>query len=371
MAPFLDRRRFLQAGGLAAGSAAWSLAGKPANAGSSSATSAIMLFLVGGPSHIDTWDMKPAAPDHVRGPFRPIRTRVPGTHICEHFPRMAASADRVTIVRSLHHDSSPIHETGQQLLQTGRLSRPDFEFPHPGSVIAHLHGPRNGVPPFVIVPGRIGNTGVNVSRGQGAGFLGASCEPQYRSMAGGNDPALDRYGRNAFGRSCLQARRLIERGVRLVTVNMFDTVFDKVTWDCHAHGGSLPTTLDDYRTTLCPTFDLAYTALLDDLQQRGLLDSTLVVAMGEFGRTPRLNARGGRDHWPGAWSILFAGGGVRGGQVIGATDRIGAEVRDRPVSAAEVVATVYTALGVENTIRAAPDGSIVQIYDAPIIAELF
>ena len=117
----------------------------------------------------------------------------------------------------------------------------------------------------------------------------------------------DRYGRNTFGQSCLLARRLVEGGVRLVTVNMFDTVFDEITWDCHADGGSLASTLDDYKDTLCPMFDRAYTALLDDLKQRGMLDNTLVVAMGEFGRTPQLNPRGGRDHWPGVWSVLFAG----------------------------------------------------------------
>src|SRR5205814_1301839 len=111
-----------------------------------------------------------------------------------------------------------------------------------------------------------------------------------------------RYGRNTFGQSCLLARRLVEHGVRLVTVNMFDTVFNEITWDCHADGGSLAVRLDDYKETLCPMFDLAYTGLLEDLKQRGMLDNTLVVAIGEFGRTPQLNPRGGRDHWPGVWS---------------------------------------------------------------------
>ncbi len=114
---------------------------------------------------------------------------------------------------------------------------------------------------------------------------------------------------------------------------MFDTVFNEITWDSHADGGSLAVRLDDYKETLCPMFDLAYTALLDDLKQRGMLDTTLVLAMGEFGRTPQLNPRGGRDHWPGVWSVLFAGAGVRGGQVVGASDRIGGEPKDRPVDA--------------------------------------
>src|SRR5439155_6996552 len=118
-------------------------------------------------------------------------------------------------------------------------------------------------------------------------------------------------------------------------------------WECHAAGGWLSASLDGYGETLCPMFDLAYSALLEDLRQRGLLENTLVVAMGEFGRTPQLNNRGGRDHWPGVWSVLFAGGRVRGGQVIGASDRSGAEPRDRPVSPAEIAATVYRGMGVD------------------------
>src|SRR5262249_2157753 len=127
-------------------------------------------------------------------------------------------------------------------------------------------------------------------------------------IAGEREGMRERYGMNTFGQSCLLARRLIEQGVRLVTVNMFDTVFNEITWDCHADGASLATSLDDYKEMLCPLFDRAYSALLEDLWQRGLLRTTLVLAMGEFGRTPQLNPRGGRDHWPGCWTILFAGG---------------------------------------------------------------
>ena len=182
-----------------------------------------------------------------------------------------------------------------------------------------------------------------------------------------------RYGRNTFGQSCLLARRLIEGGVRLATVNMFDTVFNEVTWDCHADGGSLASNLNDYRDTLCPMFDRAYTALLEDLKQRGLLDTTLVVAMGEFGRTPQLNPRGGRDHWPGVWSVLFAGAGVRGGQVIGSSDAHGAEPKDRPVTPAEIAATVYRGLGIEPTTSAcrAPRAGPLPLVDATPIEELF
>jgi uncharacterized protein (DUF1501 family) len=182
----------------------------------------------------------------------------------------------------------------------------------------------------------------------------------------------DRYGRNTFGQSCLLARRLVEHGVRLVTVNMFDTVFNKITWDCHADGGLLKASLADYRDTLCPMFDSAYTALLEDLHERGLLQTTLVVAMGEFGRTPHLNANGGRDHWPGVWSVLFAGGRVRGGQIIGASDRIGAEPRDRPVSPGEVAATVYQGLGIDLDTRLPnPKNRLLPIVEGKPVEELF
>jgi hypothetical protein len=182
----------------------------------------------------------------------------------------------------------------------------------------------------------------------------------------------ERYGRNTFGQSCLLSRRLIESGVRLVTVNMFESVFDRITWDCHADGGGLPTTLDDYRDTLCPMFDRAYTALLDDLYERGMLDTTLVLAMGEFGRTPKVNPRGGRDHWPGCWSVLFAGAGIRGGQVIGSSDRIGGEPRERPVKPAEVAATVYRALGLDPRVSIpGPEGVMIPLAEGEPVHELF
>jgi uncharacterized protein (DUF1501 family) len=178
----------------------------------------------------------------------------------------------------------------------------------------------------------------------------------------------DRYGRNAFGYRCLAARRLIERGVRLVTVNMFDSVFNQVTWDCHANGYDLKSTLRDYKGMLCPMFDTAYTALLDDLKERGLLDSTLVVALGEIGRTPKLNRHGGRDHWPRVWSILMAGGGVQGGQVIGRSDRHGAEPADRPLHAAEIAATVCHALDIRVKLTNGLKGKSIE---AKPVLELF
>jgi hypothetical protein len=373
----LTRREFLR---VSAGTAGLSfaellpcaIAGNPARD-----INCILLFLVGGPSQLDTWDLKPAAPEQIRGPFQPIRTNVPGIEIGEHFPRMARMADQYALVRSVHHHAAPIHETGHQLMQTGRLFRSEQAFPHYGAVLSHIKGPRAAhVPPFVVLPGPIGNTGVSVNHGQSAGFLGARYEPLFLSTADSRQTASDSsgfdYGTNEFGRSCLLARRLVEQGVRFVTVNMFDTVFDQITWDCHADGSSLASSLADYKDTLCPMFDQAYTALLEDLRQRGLLRNTLVVAMGEFGRTPELNPRGGRDHWPGCWTILFAGGGIRGGQVIGSSDRIGAEPKDRPVTPEHVAATIYHALGIDrDTLLSGPDGRPVPLCTAEPIQELF
>jgi Protein of unknown function (DUF1501) len=361
-----SRRDFLRTSSLGAGAVGLSLAG--VQAAPAKDVNCILLFLVGGPSQLETFDLKPDAPSGVRGPFRPIRTNVPGVELCEHLPRMAKMADHFAILRSVHHLSAPIHETGQQMMQTGRLFRSDHEYPHFGAVVSHLRGDRAGAPANVVLPHTIGNTGVTISHGQGAGSLGERHAPVLRGAAPAEslDMAL-RYGGNAFGRSCLAARRLIEAGTRFVTVNMFDTVFNNVTWDCHADSGSLPATLDDYRTTLLPMFDRAYSALLDDLHQRGMLASTLVLAMGEFGRTPQINPRGGRDHWPGVWSVLFAGAGIRGGQVVGSSDRLGAEPRDRPTSPAEVAATVYTALGIDPSMTLGGE----PLVEAKPVRELF
>src|SRR5262249_6374700 len=203
----------------------------------------------------------------------------------------------------------------------------------------------------------------------------ALCSPEAKrayDLEAEPESVRERYGRNTFGQSCLLARRLVQHGVRLVTVNMFDTVFGQVTWDCHANGGDLNSTLDDYRDTLCPMLDQAYTALLDDLIGLGLFDTTLVACMGEFGRTPKLNSRNGRDHWPGGWSVLMAGGGVRGGQVIGSSDRHGSEPKDRPIHAAEIAATMYHALGLDpRTCLLGPDGRPVPLVDAEPVWELF
>jgi hypothetical protein len=310
-------------------------------------------MLVGGPSQLETWDPKPGAPAEVRGPFRPIATAVPGVQVCEHLPRSAARLDRLTLVRSLHHDAAPIHETGHQLVQTGRLSRADDEAPHAGSVVSRLLGPRNGTPASVMLPGPIGNTGVGVAHGQTAGALGSAYEPVVPTatgpfaglydVRGETGRTREAYGPTEFGRNCLRARRFVEAGARFVTVNMFRSVFDGPTWDCHGHAPF--STLEDCAASVLPVFDRAFNALLDDLERLGRLGSTLVVATGEFGRTPQINRSGGRDHWPQVWSAALAGGGARGGQVIGASDDHAAYPSTRPVTPAELAATMYRALG--------------------------
>jgi hypothetical protein len=274
---------------------------------------------------------------------------------------MAQRAGRFAIVRSVHHDAAPIHETGHQLMQTGQLFRAGQEHPQYGAVVSRLRGARRG-PANAIVPGPIENTGVSISHGQGAAYLGKKHEPAVVAPKGGA----------SFNVACQTALKLVEVGTRFVTVNMFRSVFNEVTWDCHADGGSLATTLDDYANTLCPMFDIAYSGLLDGLHERGLLASTLVVAMGEFGRTPHVNGRGGRDHWPGVWSVLFAGAGVQGGQVIGSSDKLGGEPKERPVSPQQIAATVYHALGLPaGTTIPGPDGTPVALAAARPVEELF
>jgi uncharacterized protein (DUF1501 family) len=403
----VTRRDFLKAGAMSAGAVGMTLADLTSlkSAANGRDVNCILLFLVGGPSQLETFDPKPDAPSHIRGPFGTIPTRIPGIRFSEHLPKTAQLANRIAILRSVHTDAAPIHENGQQLMQTGRLCRDEQAHPHYGSTVSWLKGPKAAdSPPFVILPWKIGNTGVSIGHGQDAGFLGKNYQPlratldvTARSTKGlssatqpfagaailsehtrrafnisSEDHGLrSRYGFNQFGQSCLIARRLIESGTRLVTVNMFDTVFNKATWDCHADGSSLATTLTDYRRTLCPMFDAAYSTLLEDLGQRGMLDNTLVLAMGEFGRTPKINPRGGRDHWTGCWSVLFAGGDIRGGQVVGCSDASAAEPNDRPIKPAEIAATVYAALGLNPALRLPlPGGGSLPLADAEPIREL-
>jgi len=393
----------------------------------------IFLFLVGAPSQIDTWDMKPNAPAEIRGPYKPIPTNADGIQISELFPRMARHADKFSLVRSVYHTAAAVHDTGHQMMQTGRLFQGGIEYPHIGCVLAKLKGPKGDVPPHVLMPHPIGNTGGNMPHGQTAGFLGKTFDPfvlnadpsdpnfkvpdmlppdyisavrvdRRRSWRDAIDKAVSyfessqdaklmdstfsqaytlmssakareafelgqesqtmraKYGMNRFGQGCLLARRLIERGVRFVTINMFETVFNELTWDIH---GSAPfTSISSMKDLLGPMFDNAYSSLLEDLQDHGLLDTTVVVATGEFGRTPKINPAGGRDHWPQCWTMVMAGGGIKGGRVVGSSDEIGAAPQDRPVTPAEVAATIYQALGISLEIDLpGPQGRPIRLVD--------
>ncbi len=406
-------------------------------------TNCIMIFMLGGPSQLDTWDPKPDAPAEVRGPYRPIETNVPGMRISEIFPRMARHADKYALVRSVYHGAAAVHDTGHQMMQTGRLFQGGLEHPHVGAVLARMKGARGAAPPYVVLPTPMGPTGGNLPHGQSAGYLGKQFDPitlnddpskpgfkvpdlvppDYISSVrrerrqsirdaiekdvrgfekSGNARLLDtnfhqayalmsgkeareafdlraesmdvrnRYGMNKFGQSCLLARRMVERGVRLVTINMFETVFNEITWDIH---GSRPfTPIQAYRDAVGPWFDNGYSSLLEELADRGLLKNTMVVCMGEFGRTPKINPAGGRDHWPQCWTILYAGGKVRGGQVIGASDELGAFPQDRPVSPGEAVASIYAGLGIDlHTELAGPQGRPIPLVDSGVkpISELF
>jgi hypothetical protein len=364
-----SRREFLSAA--AAGAAAMAVPGlasasprTPLPTGT--AKSCIFINLVGGPGHLDTFDPKPNAPAEYRGPFRPIQTKVPGLHLSELFPKLAGLADKFSLVRSMHHTAPPIHEAGFQLLNTGRLFRDGPEWPSIGAVMAHVAW--TGCP--VVLPSPSIQTGVNVSHGQGRGWLWDT--DQTRDYKPLSLIAADLLSNWTFGRSCRTALKFIDDGYQFVTVNMFSTVFDSPSWDCHADGGSLRTDLNDIRDTVAPNFDAAFAALLTDLETRGLLDSTLVVATGEFGRTPLLNANGGRDHWAGAWTAIVAGGGTKGGRVIGRTDARGTEPTDRPVTPQELVSTIFHAMGVPHDATIpGPDGKPVAVYPGKPVAELF
>src|SRR5205809_1541864 len=352
----LTRRDFLHAGSLATLGLtlpAWQRL--TAAEGKDQDINCIMLFLVGGPSHIDTWDPKPSAPAEVRGPFRPIATNVPGMQITDVFPRMARHADKYSLIRSVYHTATAVHDTGHQMMQTGRLFSGGIEHPHIGCVLGYLKGQRGEVPAHVLLPKPIGRTGGNLPHGQTAGYLGKQYDPfvlnadpadpkfkvpdllppdyisavraerrqklrdavdgalsafeknpqakqldenfnlAYRLMSSPQareafalekEPAAnrDRYGRTRFGQSCLMARRLIERGVRFVTVNMFETVFDEITWDIH---GSPPfTDIAEMSRLVAPNFDQAFSGLPEALQDRGLLEPTVLTAQGELRPTP-------------------------------------------------------------------------------------
>jgi hypothetical protein len=376
--PRSTRRDFLRA--TAAGAAGLALpavgAGSTGTLRAPLAKSCIFINLVGGPSHLDTFDPKPEAPSEVRGPFRPIPTNVPGIQLSELFPKLAAKADRFSLMRSMPHDAPPIHEAGFQLLNTGRLFRDGPEWPSAGVVVSYLNSAGSGRG-YVLMPDSRVDTGIDIPLGQSWGFLqtaASHCSVMWREVGNGIH-SFENYREHIdydLGRLCKDAVSEVERGAKFATLNTFPTVFDSPSWDCHADRGSLRTDLNDYRETVAPEFDTAFAALLTDLEDRGLLESTLVVATGEFGRTPKLNSNGGRDHWAGCWTALVAGGGVKGGRVIGASDKIGSEPQDRPLTPQELVATIFHTLGVapDATIPG-PDGVPVAVYPSRPVLELF
>lgn len=385
------------------------------------ARSAIILFLSGGPSHLDLWDPKPEAPEEIRGTFGAIETSVPGLRFTDQIPGMARIADRLAVVRSMRHPQANHPAAAYWMMVGSPIERPtrDSGFmsradrPHPGSALAKVLGPTPGVPPFVLLPEAMQPNGPERS-GQHAGFLGAEFDP-YRINSDPNlpdyDPGAvspppglgsdrlggrrglldvvdrqadlvregsgvssldtyyqaafdlvsspaarrafdieaepgevrDRYGRHVFGQSVLLARRMVEAGVRLVQVNWVRHDGGKGGQGYDSHRDHLEWS----RSELSPPTDLAVTALVEDLEDRGLLDETLVIVMGEFGRTPRFNKNAGRDHWPHCFSVVLAGGGIRGGQVLGASDAIGAYPTADPVSPGDLIATLYDRLGVD------------------------
>ncbi|HMP01423.1 MAG TPA: DUF1501 domain-containing protein [Gemmatales bacterium] len=342
------RRRFLKvsAGAVLAGSASTAAQTDPRPR----ATRVLFLNLVGGPSQLDTFDPKPEAPVDVRGPFRPIATSVPGLFLSELLPRTARLAHHLAFLRTLHHDAAPIHETGQQLTQTGRLALNDEVPPNWSSVVAAQAYATGRELPSFLLPGPLRNTGVLISQGQTAGDLGAVWEPTTVLPALPPWSTLEvesRFGPSAFGQACAAALAVLERRPALVTVNMFDTVFDQPTWDCHADGAALATTLADVQREVAPAFDQAFAALVEGLVDRGLWEETLLVATGEFGRTPRLNRRGGRDHWPHAWTAVVGGAGLAGGAVVGRTDSQGAYPETDALPAALLPSLIYRALGAQ------------------------
>jgi hypothetical protein len=410
------------------------------------AKSAILLFLSGGPAHMDMWDMKPEAPEEVRGTFRPIATNIAGIDVSEHMPRMARQADKYAVVRSVSHAQADHPAAAYWMMIGSPIARPAREAgfmsradrPHPGSAVAKLLGSTPGMPPFVLLPEAIQPNGPERS-GQFAGFLGAAYDPyrinsdpnlpdyspgaveppsdlstgrllsrrSLRAEAGDSaaylasaesaraveddytrafdllsspeaqrafdvsaepDRVRDRYGRHVFGQSALLARRMVEAGVRLVQVNWVRHDGGKGGQGYDSHRNHL----EWARTELLPPTDAAFASLVEDLDERGLLDETLVIMMGEFGRTPRFNKDGGRDHWPHCFSVVLAGGGIRGGQVLGASDRIGANPASEPISPGDLTATLYHLLGVDprTTIRDRQDRPFVLAEGEPLHALL-
>ncbi|MFQ3594040.1 MAG: DUF1501 domain-containing protein [Gemmataceae bacterium] len=431
----LSRRHFLRVGAVGSLSLATALQAQAASntSGLSNSSSAskkprakavILVFLGGGLSHHDSFDLKPEAPPEIRGNYKPIATSVPGLQISEMLPRLAKVMHQIALVRSGAHNNDH-HETASNWVLSGRFGSAFGDYPAMGAVVARETGFRSALPPYVAVPR---NPSFTWELGKSA-YLGGRYEafktgdpnapgfkvqdvaptdemnarrttrrqnllaavdelarrvesndalntydefrqqaaslilsPEARSaFAIDQEPAKlrDRYGRTTFGQSALLARRLIERGVKFVTVNFGGWDHHSKIWDGLKHR--------------LPDFDAGFSALIEDLINRGLLQETLVVCLGEFGRTPKINKDGGRDHWGPAASLLFAGGGVRPGLVLGATDKQGAYVTRRPVPPADVAYTILESLGIDpRKMLQSPDGRPIEILDqGETIKELF
>lgn len=424
----LDRRVFLTAGsvlGLCGVNARRMDGGETAGSGSfGRARRCIILFLTGGPPQHDTWDPKPLAPASIRGETTTIETSVPGIRFGHLFPKLASSAGRFCLLRSVTH-SDTVHTSAGYTLLTGvphpapnnpmgakTVGPAPEDHPHVGSILASAHEPPAGLPVFASLPEVIKDAAINEFPGQTAGFLGRRFDPlrieydanigrlqlpdllppahlpaqraerrldllrqlddwtrglessprvrafdmfRHRALSLSSSRRLhdaldfdaesprtrDRYGSHLFGRGCLLARRLIEAGVPLVNVYWhYEGPDDSPVWDTHWNN------FPHLRERLAPPCDQAVSALVEDLAMRGLLADTLVVVMGEFGRTPVINNRGGRDHWPHVQTALLAGAGVPGGTVYGASDGDGAYPAEAPVSPADLTATILHLLGV-------------------------
>ena len=416
------RREFLRAGVLGLGGIGLEqiLAARARAGQTSRSTSVILFWMWGGPSHLETYDLKPLAPSEYRGPFSPIPTDVPGLDICELFPRQARLGSRLSLVRSLHHEMSA-HNDGSIELLTGKTpDRPDptstakSEHPDFGMVASKLRGARSdGLPNYVGIPRQPFMTrpvylslahsaiaagdpsnkdykppnlslaaGVDANRlAQRRGLLpqfdrlrrdldlGGSLDgvEQFRAQAltmlvnptvatafdisREDDATRDRYGRHLWGQSCLLARRLAEAGVAVITIDaLAPTLSDRYfSWDDHINAQTRWDMADAMRYR-APFMDQAVASLIEDIYDRGLSDDVLVVACGEFGRTPRLVQHSGligRDHWPGAQAALVSGGGLRMGQVVGATNSKGEYPADRPLTPQDLLATIYRHLGID------------------------
>ena len=357
--------------------------------------SCIVLFQHGGASQLDTYDPKPDAPSDIRSSFQPIATAVPGTQFTELLPKSAKIVDQFAVIRSLHCVEA-IHERARQHIFSGTRPRGELLQPSFGSVVAKEKGPQRGLPPYVVIPdddvcaeaGFLGPTygpfvtgdpggkrfsvrdltlpsGITLDEARTRADLLASLDAQFTkieqsTVAGSLDkfyqkaldliasPAArkafnltaepdslrDRYGRSSVGQGTLLARRLTEAGVRLTTVFLSG-------YDTHTNN-------EPRCKELLPEFDQAFAALVDDLQDRGMLDTTLLLVIGDFGRTPKVNFSGGRDHWPRACSVALAGAGIQGGTLIGSTDKHASDPIDRPVSVEDLGATVYETLGIDR-----------------------